>query len=202
MSLNKDSQDAPRRRRRGTELEEALLEAAWAEFLDVGYEGLAYEAVAERAQTSRAVLYRRWPTKSALALASVSRVLAAQRTTTPDTGSLRGDVIALLHAANDARARVAVQLSARLATSEEDAPTLADLRDTIAQRNREAMHTILTRAHARGEIPTVDLPRRVRGVALQLLGYEVLLTRKAATAEAIAEIVDEVFLPLVQRPGA
>jgi len=58
-------------------LEEALLDAAWAELLRAGYEALTYEAVAERARTSRAVLYRRWPTKRDLVLAAEDAVLRA-----------------------------------------------------------------------------------------------------------------------------
>jgi len=200
MSLRQYSPDGPRRRRRGSELEEALLQAAWAELLESGYEALTYEAVAARASTSRAVLYRRWPAKRDLALAAAARMLTAEPAVIPDTGTLRGDVAALLHAANDARARIAVQLASRLDGAVADAPTLADLRDSLRRRSDDAMRTILARAHDRGEIPTADLPRRVRSVPLQLLGYHVLMTRRAATQEEIADIVDEVFLPLVGAP--
>ncbi|SME89062.1 TetR family transcriptional regulator [Cellulosimicrobium cellulans J34] len=201
MSPTDHSRPVPQRRR-GAQLEDALLDAAWGELLDVGYEALTYDAVAERARTSRAVLYRRWPTKRDLAVAAVSRVLAAQPSPTPDTGTLRGDVIALLHAANDARARVAVQLAARLDGPHEGGLTLADVRDTLSRRSDDHVRTILGRARDRGEIPTADLPRRVRNVAFHLLGYHVLMTRRAATAEEIAEVVDEVFLPLVRGRGA
>lgn len=200
MTLNQCSEPA-RRRRRGAALEEALLDAAWAELLRSGYEALTYEAVAERARTSRAVLYRRWPTKRDLVLAAVLRVLAAEPTTTPDTGSLRGDLVALLHAANDARARVAVQVAARLA-GDADAPTLGELRDALARRRGDAMGAVLERAHARGEIATADVPRAVRRVAFEVLGYRVLVSRRAATPEEIAEVVDEVVLPLLRAAAA
>lgn len=191
---------SPSRRRRGAELEDALLAAAWEELLASGYEALTYDAVAERARTSRAVLYRRWPTKRELALAAAARVLLAARTATPDTGSLRGDVIALLHAANDARARIAVQLAARLDGPDDETPTLAELRETLAGRSREAIDLILARAASRGEIATAELPRRVRSIPFVTLGYHVLMTRRAAAPEEIAEMVDEVFLPLVRAP--
>lgn len=196
MTLNEYS-GSTRRRRRGAELEAALLDAAWAELVRVGYESLTYEAVAERARTSRAVLYRRWPTKRDLALATVLRVLSVEPTPPSDTGSLRGDVIALLHAANDARARIAVQLAARLDGPEGDAPTLGELRDAIARRRGDGMGVVLERARARGEI-AADLPRSVRAVPFEVLGYRVLTSRRAATPEEIAEVVDEVFLPLVR----
>ena len=56
MSLN--STTAPQRRR-GPALEEALLDAAWTELTERGYDEMTIDAVAVRAGTSRAVLYRR-----------------------------------------------------------------------------------------------------------------------------------------------
>ncbi|WP_448062195.1 TetR/AcrR family transcriptional regulator [Cellulomonas hominis] len=57
--------------RRGAELEEALLDAAWQQLLTAGYGGFTVDAVAERAHTSKPVLYRRWPTREDLLLALV-----------------------------------------------------------------------------------------------------------------------------------
>ncbi|HEV6952971.1 MAG TPA: TetR/AcrR family transcriptional regulator [Promicromonospora sp.] len=200
MSLNERSEAGPQRRRRGAALEGALLDAAWADLVATGYEAMTYDAVAERASTSRAVLYRRWPSKRDLAAAAVARVLASIPFDTPDTGSLRDDVVALLHAANDTRARIAVQLAVRLDGSGDDALTLADLRTTVAERSNTRMLTILRRAAERGEITTADLPRRVRNVAFDLLGYQILATQRAATAAEIEEIVDDVLLPLLRAP--
>ena len=53
-------------RRRGTKLEDALLDAAWEELQEVGYTRLTMEAVAARAGTSKPVLYRRWPNRARL----------------------------------------------------------------------------------------------------------------------------------------
>src|SRR5580658_8726409 len=60
-------------RRRGAALEHALLDAAWAELQDVGYAALTIEAVADRAGTSRAVLYRRWRNRPELVIAAMCR---------------------------------------------------------------------------------------------------------------------------------
>ena len=57
-------------RRRGATLEEAILDAAWAELIDHGYAEMTLEAVAKRAGTSRPVLYRRWPSRTKLATAA------------------------------------------------------------------------------------------------------------------------------------
>src|SRR4051812_5544685 len=111
MSLTSDS--APQRRR-GAALEKALLDAAWAELNDHGYDEFTIDAVAARAATSRAVLYRRWPGKPELVHAALVNAVGDHPVAAPDTGSLRGDVIALLRQANRRRARLAVILFTRL----------------------------------------------------------------------------------------
>src|SRR5690242_13778994 len=92
-----------RRRRRGEELESALLDAAWNELVEVGFVGLTMESVAARARTGVAVLYRRWPNKAQLVLAAFDHYRAARPIQAPDTGSLRGDLLALLTAVSAGR---------------------------------------------------------------------------------------------------
>ena len=92
-------------RRRGRALEEALLDAAWAELTERGYDDMTIDAVAVRAGTSRAVLYRRWPDKQELVLAALLYEAAKDMVVAPDTGSLRGDVIALLQAGQQSPGR-------------------------------------------------------------------------------------------------
>jgi AcrR family transcriptional regulator len=63
--------DQVRHRRRGQELENALLDAAWEELVTAGFASLTMESVAARAKTGVAVLYRRWPNKGDLVLAAI-----------------------------------------------------------------------------------------------------------------------------------
>ena len=81
-------------RRRGAQLEQAILEAAWAELNDVGYAALTIEAVAARAGTSKPVIYRRWPSRAELVLAAWARQRPAPSPAI-DTGALRSDLITL-----------------------------------------------------------------------------------------------------------
>src|ERR1700761_2538013 len=85
-----------RRRRHGPELESALLTAAWQELVEAGYARLTMESVARRAHASEAVLYRRWPNKAGLVLAAIDHHRATHPVEAPDTGTLRGDLIAEL----------------------------------------------------------------------------------------------------------
>lgn len=75
-------------RRRGTELEAALLQAAYAQ--------LTMEGVASRAATSKSVLYRRWPNREALVLAAMRRLFVPISSQIPETGTLHGDVVGVL----------------------------------------------------------------------------------------------------------
>jgi hypothetical protein len=75
---NRSSTDGARRRR-GPALEEALLDAAWTELTERGYDDMTIDAVAVRAGTSRAVLYRRWPNKQELVLATLAHEVRKRR---------------------------------------------------------------------------------------------------------------------------
>src|SRR4051812_2704815 len=91
-----DSNETRGRRRRGAELESALLDAAWEELDANGFAALTMEAVAARAGTSRPVLARRWASRSDLALAAIRHHFAADPLQVPDHGSLREDPLDLL----------------------------------------------------------------------------------------------------------
>src|SRR6185437_14522802 len=80
------------------------LDAAWDELIEVGFVNLTMESVAARAQTGIAVLYRRWANKGELVLAALEHYQHAHPIAIPDTGSLRGDLLALLTAFSRARA--------------------------------------------------------------------------------------------------
>jgi AcrR family transcriptional regulator len=93
----------PRQRRRGDELEAALLDAAWDELVEVGFARLTMESVAARARTGVAVLYRRWPGQDALTMAAIAHYGGNHPVEIPDTGSLRGDMLALPGGVNGTR---------------------------------------------------------------------------------------------------
>lgn len=69
---------------------EAITEATFAELAEAGYARMSMESVARRAGVGKAALYRRWPSKAALAMHHLVGDLAPR--TYRDTGSLRGDL--------------------------------------------------------------------------------------------------------------
>jgi AcrR family transcriptional regulator len=191
-------------RRRGAELEGAILDAAWDVLTEAGYRGLTYEAVAARAGTSRPVLYRRWPQREELLLAALRARWMAEPVEMPDTGSLRGDALALLRSAGAGRSRFATVMSVQLTEYFRDTGTsLNDLREQLGIRGRPSgMETIVARAVERGELPAAPRSSRVVNLPFDLFRHDMLMTMKPLDEAAIVEIVDEVWLPLLQPAGA
>lgn len=187
------------KRRRGRVLEDALLDAAWDQLVSGGYGVFTFEAVAERAGTSRPVIYRRWPNREALVVAALERFFIRGSRPVPDTGSLRGDVIALLTQANETRAAAAAVISVQLGTYyQESGTTPAELREQILRDRTSAMETVMRRALERGDITAAPL-RRIIALPFDLFRQEALMTLKTVPAETIIEIVDSIFLPLINQ---
>jgi AcrR family transcriptional regulator len=187
-------------RRRGAALEEALLDAAWQELTEMGYARFTVEGVAARAGTSRPVIYRRWPQRSDLAIAAIQHFSRTEVVTYPDTGSLRDDLIQLLHEVSARRsgliALFGVQMGEYFAGS-----TPAELREQFLAARSQPMgfDTVLRRAVERGEIDPERLTPRIASLPGDLMRHDLLMTLRPATEETIAEIIDEIFLPLVAR---
>ncbi|MBN9177250.1 MAG: TetR/AcrR family transcriptional regulator [Microbacterium sp.] len=195
--------DNPAKRRRGRQLEEAILDAGWQQLLDAGYAGFTIDAVAERAGTSRSVLYRRWPDRDALLRATLKHGLNQGRRDPEDTGSLRGDMLAALRQANSTRSTVAPLLSVFMgAYYAESGRTFADVRaDAFGEVAGRSVDIILERGIIRGEADPARLTARVRTVAMDLFRHDLLMTAAALPDEDLVAIVDEVFLPLVRPAG-
>jgi AcrR family transcriptional regulator len=196
MSLKRD---ASPQRRRGEALEKALLDAAWDELNASGYDDLTIDAVANRAGTSRAVLYRRWPSKRELVLATLVHQVQADVVATPDTGSLRGDVVALLQRANEVRIRLATLVFTRLGGFYREANTnLAELTAYVQGGRETVLDAVIDQAVARGEIQPGQVSERVAWVPVELFRYQLMVTLQAVPDQVIDEIVDDVFMPLVR----
>jgi AcrR family transcriptional regulator len=195
------SAGASSQRRRGPALETALLDAAWDELLAVGFGKLTMESVAVRARTGIAVLYRRWANKDELVLAAIEHYRNGHPVDVPDTGTLRGDLIAALAGMGEARAAffavaAAAAFSGLLAGT---GLTPTQVRDRIIGDQRLArIRAIYQRAHDRGEIDLKLIPSAVLAMPFDLVRHDLLMDLKPVKRSRIESIVDELFLPLVR----
>ncbi len=191
-------ESGPGRRRHGTELEAALLDAAWEELMERGYAALTFAAVAQRASTSRPVVNRHWPSKDTLVRDAIARASNRFSLIDPDTGSLRDDTIALLEQLNGAFTMFAAAMTAQLAAYfEETGTTPAELRASLVDQRWSLIESVTRRAVERGEIDGSKLTPRIVRLPYDLLRHEVLMHLRPMSSSAIQEIVDTVFLPLV-----
>ncbi|XXX80732.1 TetR/AcrR family transcriptional regulator [Sorangium sp. So ce134] len=190
-------------RRRGAVLEQAILRAAAEELAEVGFPGLTMDRVAQRAGTNKNAIYRRWPSRAALAVAAY-RQFAADSVDVPDTGSLRGDVLELLRGANRLwSSPLGDVLRGLLAGLGGEPELLRQVQEASNDGGSALWMTVLGRAVARGEAAPGALHPRVATVAVVLLRNE-LITRGAPNVpdSVLVEIVDEVYLPLIRGRGA
>ncbi len=186
-------------RRRGAELEDAILIAAYDVLLEHGYPGFTYEAVAERAGTSRPVLYRRWPERRELLLATLRKLYSSPAIAIPDTGDLRRDALELLRKADLGRARMLTLISVKLMDYfSETGTSFRELRAALHPPDRIGpCEQLVARAVARGELRDEPRSSRVLNLALDLYRHEVFMTLRPVPERVIVEIVDELWLPLL-----
>jgi AcrR family transcriptional regulator len=191
-------QQPPRHRRRGEELEAALLDAAWDELADVGFGKMTMESVAARAKTGVAVLYRRWPRKDDLVMAAIAHYGRRYPVDVKDTGSLRGDMLALLSDIGEARTVFTTVVSAAFSGLLADSGlTPAEVRARLIRDRPIWSEQIYQRARDRGEIDVDAIPEAVLAMPFDLMRHDLLMTLKPISAERIHSIVDEMFLPLI-----
>jgi AcrR family transcriptional regulator len=189
-------------RRRGAELEQAIIQAAADELVESGYPALTMDRVAKRAGTNKNAIYRRWPNRAALGVAAYRQLVDAELRV-PDTGELRGDVLALLHQMNrDLSSPKADILRGLLSGIGDEPELLAQLHEQFADGGAGIWLTILGRAVARGEARPEALHPRVATVAITLLRNEYVTRGLTSVADdVIVEIVDQVYLPLLTQPA-
>lgn len=186
-------------RRRGIELETALLDAAWQQLVDEGYAAFTMDAVAARAGTSRAVLYRRWADKHELVRAVVAHVTRPDDLPIADTGTLRGDTIAMMELANRTRLAVVTAMTVHLGGYYQETGTSPiDLRKTVFPNRPHIPRLLLDRAIARGEVRPAVVSDRIAAMPYALLQQEFVMTLQPVPTAVIEAIVDTIFLPLVR----
>ena len=187
-------------RRRGEELERAILHAAAEELRESGYPGMTMDRVAARAGTNKNAIYRRWPHRAALGIAAY-RHLSDAAMPDPDTGTLRGDALEMLRRANETWSSPHGAVLRGLLAAAADDPALLELmrERSGADTMDRAWLTMLERAVARGEAPPAAARPRVATVPIMLLRAEYAMRGVPSVPdEVLIDIVDEVFLPLVR----
>jgi AcrR family transcriptional regulator len=187
---------AARGRPRDPRRREAILAAAIALVGEIGYDRVTVDALAARAGVSKPTIYRRWPGGKQEIVVEAIRAKHADAGELPDTGSLRGDLMAMLEpviASVEQEAHLAGGLISQLRSSEE---LQALFREEVIAHERGRYERLLARARERGEIagPVTPLFADVAG---SVIFSRAILAGEPVDTGFLQQLIDTVLLPIV-----
>jgi AcrR family transcriptional regulator len=176
-----------------------ILDATLALLAEQGYDRLTMDAVAAAAHASKATLYRRWSTKALLVVDAVARAKDCHRPETPDTGTLRGDLLAMGCGSGGLtdEAPTAV-LAAVLSALHRDHEFADAFQEHFVAPRRALSRAVFERAKSRGEIVgDVDLDL-LAGVLPAIALHQAFVIGRQPTREFIEQVLDQVVIPATQ----
>jgi AcrR family transcriptional regulator len=177
--------------RRGQYVRDAVLDAAFDELTDHGVAGATVSGVARRSGVHETTIYRRWTTRENLLVDAMLR-RGAEAIPDPDTGSTRGDLLAV------ARALVAylnspggrAVLHAAMLSADDD---YNEARQAFWSARYEALAPVAERAIARGDLrPGIDV-RLLEEMLAAPLYTRILLTGEPIDDDIAEHLVDLVI---------
>ena len=184
-------------RRRDPSVDTAVRAAVIELLAERGWDGVSMDGVAARARVGKASIYRRWPSRVQM-VADTMRELNRAELETPDTGSLRGDLLVVL-------AAMASSLRGPLGTASQALVGVLPHEPELAVAFREGsvgvwagvLGAVLGAAVDRGEADPVRLSTVASEAGPAVLMQRWLLTGQPLDDALVAEVVDVVVLPLV-----
>ena len=200
-ALDAAAEPAPRLgRKRDHTRDPEILEAAIEVLAETGYDGMTMDLVATRAKAGKATVYRRWSSKAELVLEAVSCMKSGDidYDHLPDTGTLRGDLLAMIkpHSIEDAKRKLEVMAGVISMLSR--APELADAANAALVEPRAKVNRILfQRAIDRGEISADCDVETLSLISPSMASYRVLILRKPVDRAFLLSLIDGVILPAV-----
>jgi AcrR family transcriptional regulator len=158
------------------------------------------DAIAARARASKTTMYRRWQGKAELVADALRRQALGAAPEVPDTGSLRGDLLATVgQIARTLSGDAGPSLIGMVEAIRDDAVLREVIGSQVRQRGREVGEIICARAEARGDDVRTERSAAVLDLAFAQLMTNTLFGGGAPPPEALEELVDDVLLPLLSR---
>ena len=179
--------------------DEAIHEAALEVLSEVGYDRTTVEAIASRAQVSKATIYRRYKNKQELLMAAMGGHAACSLPQI-NTGSLRGDLIELISEHVKALKGPDGELLMALLSSAHRDPELGKL---LPQNkpiiNDSTSVQIFERALARKEISASANLEFLGEVVPAILSHRLFITHQSVNRKFIEHLVDDLLIPALNK---
>lgn len=190
-------------RRRGAVLESAILDAALEQLSTVGWNGLTMEGVAAGAQTGKAAVYRRWPSKEDLVADALQAGLPRMEEA-PDLGSVREDLLALCLQARDAmfsRPGFALRSVIHECDTTQAERFHSVIIGGVVEPTIKLLHEIITRGIERGEVRPDAANGYVCDAIPAMMMYRTKMCASEWSDRDIQEMIDQLMLPLLRPEG-
>jgi AcrR family transcriptional regulator len=169
-----------------------VLEATLEELARGGYAALTLESVAARAGVNRTTIYRRWPTKHALVHAAM--LASHDNMEAPNTGDIRGDLMALARQRLETMSLPRTRAIAAAIISEPPESELVVGTQIFRERSRKIVRTVVARAIARGELPEGTDPELIQQPLFSMLFGGVILRREAPSPTFVVRMIDALLV--------
>jgi AcrR family transcriptional regulator len=198
MTNNATTTPRPLGRPREQRADRAILAAALELIAEQGARDLRMDDIADRARVGKATIYRRYRSKDELVTAAVAALVSEIQV--PDTGSTRGDLLALMRRAVEVYSRSveAAVMPSLVDAMSRDAGIARTVREGFLARRRAALRAVLERGVERGDL-RADLDLEL---ALDVLGgplfYRLLITGgpiDRGLADGVVELILRGFAP-------
>ena len=187
-------------RRRDHTRDPEILDATLEVLAETGYDGMTIDMVAARSKAGKATLYRRWSSKAELVIDAVACMKKndIDHAHLPDTGTLRGDLIALIKPDTIEDSERKLRIMAGLMSMLSRDPNLAEAVNKAIVEPRVAVTRVLMRRAAdRGEIsPGCDI-ETLSLIAPSMAVFRVLVLNRPVDRAFLVSLIDEVLLPAV-----
>jgi AcrR family transcriptional regulator len=184
-----------------TSREQELLAVTLQVLSETGYDKLTVDQVVARAHASKTTVYRRWPSKAELVGAAFAYRTRGEFGMPPDTGTLRGDLLALAEMIAGVAGEYGRVIAGILAAGERS-PRLRELlaKDLYDER-RDQVQGVLRRAAARGEIAQQAISDGLWDVLPAYILFRTLIDERPVPPATLRALIDDVLLPsLTRRP--
>jgi AcrR family transcriptional regulator len=184
---------------RGEVREEAILDAVIGLLGELGYEAMTMDAVAARAHASKTTIYKRWPGKPQLVRAAVDRYVAGRLPAEADTGSLRGDLMAVMQAMAGHLTPEFLAMMSGLVHALRSDPELAAVLWPRLGVGHAVARPIISRAASRGELPA-GADADLAGLAHEVIEahlFRQLAAGAALNPEFARHVVDDLVIPVL-----
>lgn len=182
-------------RPRSAETERAILDAAMALLVELGFGGMSMEAIAARAGAGKAAIYRRWSNKEELVVEAL-RGHSSDLVPLVDTGDLRADLLVMFEGIRRAMSGEDGPLMTAFVSEKARFPELHDeYQRAFVKQRRAHLQRIATQAVERGDLPASTDVELFADAGPALLAHRLMIQGKDLGRGLPRRIVDHLLGP-------